>query len=137
MNLHLLDPKLIVLAVVVILIIAGLAWLYARKRRSATAEMRQRFGPDDVERDFIGASLTKTLAVSRQEYLHCVTPVFRAQTASGEAYYSDGRILLLDLQRGDPNNNRMAAQSSILVRATSIPSTAPAESFQSNLTSPR
>jgi hypothetical protein len=46
MNLHLLDPKLIVLAVVVILIIAGLAWLYARKRRSATAEMRQRFGPE-------------------------------------------------------------------------------------------
>ena len=46
MNLHLLDPKLIVLAVVVILIIAGLAWLYARKRSSATAEMRQRFGPE-------------------------------------------------------------------------------------------
>jgi hypothetical protein len=44
MNLHLLDPKLIVLAVVVILIIAGLAWLYARKRRNATAEMRGRIG---------------------------------------------------------------------------------------------
>ena len=37
MNLNLLDPKLIVLAAVVILIIAVLAWLYVRKRRSTTA----------------------------------------------------------------------------------------------------
>jgi len=43
----------------------------------------------DAERDFIGASLTKTLAVSSQEYLYCVAPVFQAQTASGEAYYSN------------------------------------------------
>jgi hypothetical protein len=89
----------------------------------------------DAERDFIGASLTKTLAVSSQEYLHCIAPVFQAQTASGEAYYSDCRILLLDLQKIAPNNNRTAAQSS--VRATSLPGTVPAESFQSNLTSPR
>ena len=37
MNLNLLDPKLIVLAAVVILVIAVLAWLYVRKRRSTTA----------------------------------------------------------------------------------------------------
>ena len=37
MNLNLLDPKLIVLAAVVILIVAVLAWLYVRKRRSTTA----------------------------------------------------------------------------------------------------
>jgi hypothetical protein len=36
MNLNLLDPKLIVLAAVAILIIAVLAWLYVRKRRSTT-----------------------------------------------------------------------------------------------------
>ena len=42
MNLNLMDPKLIVLAaVVVILIIAVLAWLYVRKRRSTTADLRQ------------------------------------------------------------------------------------------------
>ena len=41
MNLNLLDPKLIVLAAVVILIIAVLAWLYVRKRRSTTADLRQ------------------------------------------------------------------------------------------------
>src|ERR1700723_4537560 len=46
MNLSLLDPKLIVLAAVVILIIALLAWLYMRKRRSKTADLRQRFGPE-------------------------------------------------------------------------------------------
>jgi hypothetical protein len=46
MNLNLLDPKLIVLAAVVILIIVVLAWLYVRKRRSTTADLRQRFGPE-------------------------------------------------------------------------------------------
>src|ERR1017187_3627130 len=46
MNLNLLDPKLIVLAAVVILVIAVLAWLYVRKRKSTTADLRQRFGPE-------------------------------------------------------------------------------------------
>jgi len=40
------DPKLIVLAAAVILIIAVLAWLYMRKRRSTTADLRQKFGPE-------------------------------------------------------------------------------------------
>jgi hypothetical protein len=47
MNLNALDPKLIILAVVVILIVAVLAWLYVRKRRSTTtAGLRQKFGPE-------------------------------------------------------------------------------------------
>jgi len=46
MNSYLLDPKLIVLAAAVIIIIAVLAWLYVRKRRSTTADLRQRFGPE-------------------------------------------------------------------------------------------
>jgi hypothetical protein len=46
MNLNLLDPKIIVLAAVVILIVAALAWLYVRKRRSTTAGLRQKFGPE-------------------------------------------------------------------------------------------
>src|SRR5271157_2495647 len=47
MNLNLMDPKLIVLAaVVVIVIIAVLAWLYVRKRRNTTANLRQKFGPE-------------------------------------------------------------------------------------------
>ena len=44
MNLDLLDPKLIVLAVVVILVVAVLAWLYVRKRRRTTASLREKFG---------------------------------------------------------------------------------------------
>jgi hypothetical protein len=46
MNLNVLDPKLIVLAAVVIVIIAVLAWLYMRKRRSTTADLRKKFGPE-------------------------------------------------------------------------------------------
>ena len=46
MNLDLLAPKIIVLAAVVILIIAVLAVMYVRKRRSTNADLRQRFGPE-------------------------------------------------------------------------------------------
>jgi hypothetical protein len=46
MNLNPTDPKLIVLAAAVILVIVVLAWLYVRKRRSTSAGLRQRFGPE-------------------------------------------------------------------------------------------
>ena len=46
MNLHLMDTNLIVLAGVAILIIAVLAWLYVRKRRSTTANLQKKFGPE-------------------------------------------------------------------------------------------
>ncbi len=46
MNINLMDPKLIVLAVAVILVIAVLAWLYVRKRRSTTRDLQQRCGPE-------------------------------------------------------------------------------------------
>jgi hypothetical protein len=46
MNLNLLDPKLLMLAAVVILVIAVIAWLYVRKRRSTTANLRLKFGPE-------------------------------------------------------------------------------------------
>ena len=46
MNPHLLDPMFVMLAGVVILVIAVLAWLYVRKRRSTTAGLRQKFGPE-------------------------------------------------------------------------------------------
>jgi hypothetical protein len=53
----------------------------------------------DAERDFVGENLAKTRFVRSQEYVHGVDPVFKAQTAAGEAYYSDSRILLLDMHR--------------------------------------
>jgi hypothetical protein len=46
MNEHLLDPKFIMLAGVVILVIAVLSWMYVQKRRSTTASLRQKFGPE-------------------------------------------------------------------------------------------
>ncbi len=46
MNLNLMDPKLIVLAVAVILAIAVLGWLYLRKRSQRTAGLQQKFGSE-------------------------------------------------------------------------------------------
>jgi hypothetical protein len=46
MNVNLMDPKLLMLAGVVILVIAILVWLYIQKRRSTTADLRQKFGPE-------------------------------------------------------------------------------------------
>jgi hypothetical protein len=46
MNPHLLDPKFIMLAGVVILVIAVLVWLYMQRRRSTTVGLRQKFGPE-------------------------------------------------------------------------------------------
>ena len=51
----------------------------------------------DAERDFVGIDLTSTSSVSRQEYLYSSNPIFQSQTASGQTYHSDSRILLLDL----------------------------------------
>ena len=46
MNPNLLDPKFIMLAAVVILVIAVLAWVCLQKRRSRTADLRKKFGPE-------------------------------------------------------------------------------------------
>ena len=46
MNINLMDPKLLVLAAAAILLIAVLALLYMRKRRSKTADLRRKFGPE-------------------------------------------------------------------------------------------
>ena len=90
----------------------------------------------DTERDFIGANLTDTSSVSRQEYLHSPDPVFQAQTASGETYHSDSRVLLLDLHPVTSTKTGVADQPAAVVQATSLPKAASAVSFQSDLTSP-
>ncbi len=46
MNLNLMDPRLIALAAAVVVIVAVSAWLYVRKRRGTTADLRQKFGPE-------------------------------------------------------------------------------------------
>src|SRR5580698_35809 len=78
----------------------------------------------DEERDFIGGDLTQTASVSSQEYLRSVSPVFEANTASGEAYHSDSRILLLDLEPAIASNQ--VAPAAAAIRVTSLPPAAPA-----------
>jgi hypothetical protein len=56
----------------------------------------------DTERDFIAANLGETHQLTREEYLRCADPVYEAQTATGQAYYSDSRMLLLELNGGIP-----------------------------------
>jgi hypothetical protein len=87
----------------------------------------------DAERDFIGANLTQTASVTRQEYLHAGEPVFQAQTASGEDYHSDSRILLLDLHQSAVAGTAVSIQPAA-VRATVLPIGVPAGS---SLASPR
>src|SRR5271166_3430728 len=99
--------------------------------------INHRIDPEvDAERDFVGTNLTDTLSVSRQEYLHSADPVFQAQTASGEAYHSDSRILLLNLHQIALAKTGVPLQPSSDVRATSLTTPALAQPSQSNLTSP-
>src|SRR5277367_4882223 len=56
----------------------------------------------DAERDFIAANLSETHYLSREEYLRCSDPVCEARTATGQAYYSDSRMVLLELNGGIP-----------------------------------
>ena len=88
--------------------------------------INHRIDPEvDAERDFVGSDLADTASVSRREYLYGVDPVFHAQTASGEAYHSDSRILLLDLQPVTSVKLAEASQSAKVVRATSLPPAVP------------
>jgi hypothetical protein len=52
-----------------------------------------------AERDFIAANLAVTQQLISQTYMKCADPVFRAETATGQSYYSDSRILFLELSR--------------------------------------
>jgi len=55
----------------------------------------------DAERDFIAASLSNARSVSRTEYLNAADPVFEATTNEGQTYYSDSRLLLVQLHSTD------------------------------------
>jgi hypothetical protein len=43
---QLMNPTAIAVTVAAVLIVVVLAWLYARRRKTTTAELRQRFGPE-------------------------------------------------------------------------------------------
>jgi hypothetical protein len=54
----------------------------------------------DAERDFIAGNLSEAKLLTREEYVNCPEPVSGAQTATGQPYYSDSRMLLLELHPG-------------------------------------
>jgi hypothetical protein len=54
----------------------------------------------DEEREFIAGNLGETWQPIREQYIRCASPVFKAQTATGQEYYSDSRMLFLELNRG-------------------------------------
>jgi hypothetical protein len=58
----------------------------------------------DAERDFIAGNLADTRLVTYEDYLHCVDPVFKGQTTTGGTYYSDSRMLLVDLHQLKSDN---------------------------------
>jgi hypothetical protein len=91
----------------------------------------------DEERDFIGGDLTETAMVSSQEYLHGVSPVFEASTATGEAYHSDSRILLLNFQPALADNAVTTVKPATMVRVASQPLPVTPGTTASALTQPR
>jgi hypothetical protein len=62
--------------------------------------MIHRIDPNvDAEREFIARNLMQTHLVTQVEYLSSAVPVFQAQTASGEYYHSDSRMLVLNFSQ--------------------------------------
>ena len=57
----------------------------------------------DAERDFIAGNLAETRPLAREQYVTGDEPVFSAQTATGQSYYSDSRMLFLELHPGAPS----------------------------------
>lgn len=54
----------------------------------------------DAERDFIARNLEETQQLVRKEYVRSAQGVSGAETATGQAYYSDNRMLLMGFHAG-------------------------------------
>ena len=52
----------------------------------------------DAERDFVGTDIAGNDA-ERKRYVQSKNPITKAQTTTGNAYWSDSRLLLLDLHK--------------------------------------
>jgi len=59
----------------------------------------------DAERDFIAASLADTRLVARTEYVSAADPIYEATTNQGQTYYSDSRLLLVQLRQPSPETD--------------------------------
>ena len=67
----------------------------------------------DAERDFIARNLTETQQLIRQEYVRGAEGVSGAETATGQAYYSDNRMLLMGLGSGPTRIPAAGADSNL------------------------
>ena len=72
----------------------------------------------DAERDFIGGNLSDARLVAHEEYLRCAAPVFMGQTATGGIYYSDSRMLLLNMHPLNSGNLDLRLNTANLKRNT-------------------
>jgi hypothetical protein len=78
----------------------------------------------DAERDFVGDNLSGTRLVAHSEYLSATQPVFRATTSNGQPYYSDSRILLVQLTQ--PSATPAVVSSQMPADGQRAPSVGPA-----------
>ncbi len=85
----------------------------------------------DAERDFIGTDLTATHLVDNQKYVNGFSPVYEAETASGETYYSDSKILFLDLHGPQNSKAELRAATSAPLTETLAPKVAITSAAQS------
>jgi hypothetical protein len=80
-------------------------------RDQRTGKITHRIDPEvDQERDFIGRTLAHTGQVARMSYVRPANPVERAQTAHGQAFQSDGRVLVLLLRGADRDRSQQFAE---------------------------
>jgi hypothetical protein len=70
-------------------------------------KVTHKIDPDtDLEREFIGKSLTEVGAVAETGYMTPANPIKKANTAHGEEFTSDGRTLLIWLGPDEPDEAR-------------------------------
>lgn len=67
MNFNVMDPKVIILAAAVIVLIGVVVLLYVRKRRSTTAGLRQKFGPEYERAVLAHGSKAETKLADREK----------------------------------------------------------------------
>jgi hypothetical protein len=54
----------------------------------------------DEEREFIARNLAEAKQLTSEQYMRSAEPVFKAQTATGQKYHSDSKMLFLQLNQG-------------------------------------
>lgn len=69
----------------------------------------------DAEREFIAKSLEDTRLVTRREYVSPPEPVYEATTTGGQPYFSDSRLVLLELHAPEQPELRKAMSVTLLV----------------------